>query len=101
MHSRHVEPQDESVDDPPFMIIDLPPLCDEAALEFSELLQELSDQFAEFYERQIARANYRRQREERRRDRELKLRAAQMMLPGFDREPEVELERGFDDPIDF
>jgi hypothetical protein len=99
MHSPHVASQDESAEDglPPFMIIDLPPLCDEAALEFSELLQELSDQFAEFYERQIARANYRRQRDERKRDRELRFRAAQMMLPGFDREPEPE----FDDSIEF
>jgi hypothetical protein len=101
MHSPHAVSQDGYADDgpPPFMIIDLPPLCDEAALEFSELLQELSDQFTEFYERQIARAHYRRQRDESKRDRELKFRAAQMTLPIFDDETESQPE--FDDPIEF
>jgi hypothetical protein len=81
------------------MIIDLPVLCDEAALEFSELLQDLSDQFTAFYEHQIARANYRRKLEERKRDREFRFRASQMSLPMFDGEPEPEPE--LDDQIGF
>jgi hypothetical protein len=72
---------------PPILIIDLPPLCDEAAMQFSELLKDFLQQFDEYYRREIRRAVRARRKEEERRIRELKARAAQMQLPGFDDAP--------------
>lgn len=84
----HIE-SDEHHDDyedgqvAPVLIVDLPPLCDEAAMQFSELLKDLSEQFDEYYRREIRRAVRARKKEEQQRIRELKAREAQMILPGF------------------
>lgn len=82
MHPTHDSLEDPNYynEEPPYAILDLPPLCDEAALQFAELLKELAGQFAEYYELQIHRAMHRRSLEEQRRFRRLQFLAAQMDL---------------------
>jgi hypothetical protein len=69
---------------PPMLMIDFPPLCDEAAMQFSKLLKDLSEQFDEYYRQEIRRGVRARRKEDQRRIRELEFRAAQTQLPGFD-----------------
>lgn len=84
-----MQPPDDSLEEPrddqtgdltPYIILDLPLLCDEAALQVAELLKEFAEQFAEYYEVQIHRAMHRRSREDQRRFRRLKFLAAQKDL---------------------
>ena len=84
----HIESDEHYHDNatPPFIIIDLPPLCDEAAMQFSELLKELTAQFNAYYRGHIRRAARARRKQEQMHDRELELRAAQHVLPIFDAE---------------
>jgi hypothetical protein len=90
MHPFHGESQDEPTYDtyPPYLLIDLPALCDEAAMQFSALLKELSEQFDAHYEDQIRRALRRRRLQESRRAWEHKFLSSQLMLPMFEGEPE-------------
>ena len=81
MHPCHAESQHEPPEDSPYTVIRLPPLCDEAALQLSELIQELHSQIFDFYETQIARAHRKHSREEQRRILEREFLAAQMELP--------------------
>lgn len=70
-----MHPPHNSLDDPhyydeqayPIVILDLPRLCDEAALQFAELLKDFSEQFTKYYEFQIQQAVYQRSLEERKR----------------------------------
>jgi hypothetical protein len=90
MHPHIENEHDDDFEDggvPPFLTIGLPPLCDEAAMQFSELLKDLSEQFDEYYRREIRRAVRARRKEEQRWIREMEFRAAQMQLPGFDNSP--------------
>jgi hypothetical protein len=90
MHHPHIQ-SDEHDNDyeddgvAPLIILDLPPLCDEAAMQFSELLKDLSEQFDEYYRREIRRAVRAQRKEEKRRLREMEARAAQQEL--FDNAP--------------
>jgi GAF domain-containing protein len=100
-----MHPPHDSLDDPhyydeepPYAILDLPPLCDEAALQFAELLKDLAGQFAEYYELQIQRAMRRRSLEEQKRFRRLQYLAAQMDL--FDDGTDASKKDG-EDPLAF
>jgi hypothetical protein len=84
MHPPHVDSQDGPENDP-YIVIRLPPLCDEAALQLSELIQELHMQVFDFYEEQIARANRKHALEERRCTWEREFLSAQMELPFDDK----------------
>jgi hypothetical protein len=90
IHPFHAESQDEPTYDsyPAHIVLDLPALCDEAAMQFSELLKEFCRQFDAQYADQIRRAAHRRQFEQSRREYERLFPKPQMMLPMFDDEPE-------------
>jgi hypothetical protein len=66
----------------PYLRLDLPPvLCDEAARQFSLLLQHLADQFYSHYAKQIQRACRAREREQQEFLREREFHEAQLELP--------------------
>lgn len=74
------------VTDRPCLILDLPELSDEAALQLSELLQTLAEHFEAHYCAHILRAHRARQAEHDQLYREQRLLQAQQSLP-FDDEP--------------
>jgi hypothetical protein len=75
------------INERPCLILDLPTLSDEAALQLSELLQTLAEHFDTSYSAQIARAHRARRDEHDRLYRErCSLLEAQQSLP-FDDEP--------------
>lgn len=103
IHAPHDSLQDPHYDDGeyPYLIVGLPPLCDEAALQVAELLKEIAGQFAEYYELQIHRALHQRSLEEQRRFRRLELRAVQMDLFREVTEADGGMENGNKEPLDF
>jgi hypothetical protein len=70
-----------NVNDCPCLILDLPDLSDEAALQLSELLQTLAEHIDSHYSAQILRAHHARECERERLYREQLLRQAQQPLP--------------------
>jgi hypothetical protein len=69
------------ITDRPCLILDLPELSDEAALQLSELLQTLTERFEVHYSAQILRAHRARESEHDRLYRERLLLEAQQPLP--------------------
>lgn len=90
VHPFHGESQPEPTYDsyPGHIVLELPGLCDEAAMQFSELLDEICEQFKAHYADQIRSAARRYQLEQNRREYERLFRERQMTLPMFDGEPE-------------
>ena len=79
---------DSDTSDRPCLILELPILSDEAAMQLSELLQKLTEHFDDNYSRQILRAHRAREEEYERlyREREQHLPDPQQSFP-FDPDP--------------